>query len=214
MCQAMGDVNGDGGMDMVIMTSDGAFCIDISRETPTTSWEINFSRWCRQGLLPEGARTNMWTSYQLIADIDGDGEQEILWLAPFPIVTDAATGILEAYYLNQHVALNRRQENGGWWGDVDRDGISEWIVELNGKSHPETQLYCLTMGGEFPAESPWPEYYHCGYPAQYQQRQDWVTLKAAYSNSLWFPITEIIMPGFVVILLTVLSSPFRSLAYS
>jgi len=188
LCQAVGDVDDDGSMDMVIMTSDAGFCIDIGGETPETKWEINFTQWSVEGKIPWGARANHWSSYQLIADIDGDDEQEVLWLAPYPIVTDAATGSLEAYYVNEYIARNRRQETGAWWGDVDGDGISEWIVELNGNSHPETQLYCLTMGGKFPAKSYWPEYYHTAYPAEYQEDQGWLALKAAYSNSVWFPI--------------------------
>ena len=173
---------------MAVMTGSAAFCIDIGGETPFTKWEINFTELSKEGLLPPGATASHWTSYQTIADIDGDGEIEIIWLAPFPIITDGATGRVEGYYVNDHVAINRRQENGGWWGDVDGDGISEYICELNGNSHRETQVYCLTMNGCFPAESPWPEYYHSAYPAEYQQQQDWLTLKAAYSNSLWFPI--------------------------
>jgi hypothetical protein len=86
------------------------------------------------------------------------------------------------------MARNRRQESGGWWGDVDGDGISEWVCEINGNSHPQTQLYCLTMDGKFPARAYWPEYYHCAYPAEYQIEQNWLLLKGSYSNSLHFPI--------------------------
>ena len=186
--QPIGDIDGDGNLDMAVMDSKAVYCIDLV--TTTTKWEVNFTEWSEQGLLPPGATVSHWSSYQTIADIDGDGELEILWLAPFPIITDGATGRLEAYYLNEHVAINRRQENGGWWGDVDGDGISEWICELNGLSHPQTQVYSLTMNGNFPAESPWPEYYHSAYPAEYQNQQDWLTLKSAYSNSLWFPMEQ------------------------
>ena len=188
ICQAMGDVDHDGNLDMAVMSGKNVFAIDLV--TLATKWEIDFTEWSEQGLLPPGATVSQWSSYQMMADIDGDGEMEILWLAPFPIVTDGATGRLEAYYSNEHIALNRRAENGGWWGDVDSDGISEWICELNGFSHPQTQIYCLTMNGKFPAESPWPEYYHSAYPAEYQNQQDWLTLKAAYSNSLWFPMEQ------------------------
>jgi len=190
-CQVMGDVDADGSIDMVIMGLDAGFCVDIGGEQPETKWEVNFSRWSEEGLLPLGATANHWSSYQLVADIDADEEQEILWLAPFPIVTDGSTGELEAYYTNEYIALNRRSENGGWWGDVDGDGVSEWIVDMNGYSHPQTQVYCLTMGGSFPARSPWPEYYHAALPAENQQEQEWLTLKAAGSNSVWFPITQI-----------------------
>ncbi len=198
ICQAMGDVDGDGSMDMVLMTGDGAFCIDVGASQPTTKWEINFTQWCEDGLIPHGATSDHYSSYQLIADIDGDDEQEILWLAPYPMVTDGATGQPEAYYLNDHIALNRRQENGGWWGDVDNDGESEWIVELNGNSHPETMVYCLTLNGTFPADSAWPEYYHSAYPGEYQQSQDWLMLKGAYSNSLWFPLQQAQPSGAII----------------
>jgi hypothetical protein len=191
LCQAIGDVDGDGRFEMAIMSSVGAFLVDIGGVGPVTEWEINVTEWSEQGLIGEGAQVNKWSSYQTIADIDGDGQQEILWLAPFPIVTDAATGVLEAYYWNEHVRRNNRAENGGWWGDADGDGVSEWIVELTGHTRgSDTLLYALTMGGESPAKSPWPEYYHSAYPAEYQQEQEWLTLKAAYSNSLWFPIPQ------------------------
>jgi len=70
---------------------------------------------------------------------------------------------------------------------VDDDGVSEWICELNGNSHPETMVYCLTMGGGFPASSYWPEYYHCAYPAEYQAEQDWLLLKVKRGRArfLW-----------------------------
>jgi len=190
LCQAMGDVDGDGSMDMVLMTSEAELCVDIGGQKPVEKWRRNFTRDSETGVLPPGAVNNQWTGYPLIADIDGDGNQEILWLAPYPIVTDGATGQIEACYTNPHIALNRRAENGGWWGDLDGDGESEWLAELNGNSHPETQLYCLTTNGKFPAQSPWPEYYHTAYPAEYQAKQDWLTLKSAYSNSLWFPIKQ------------------------
>jgi len=190
MCQALGDVDKDGSMDMVVMTTDAAFLIDIGGVVPLTKWEANFSQWSEERLLPPGAMMSHWSSYQTIADIDGDGELEILWLAPYPIVTDGETGMPEAFYLNDHVATQRWADNGGWWGDVDQDGVSEWICELRGKTYSRTQIYCLTLSGQFPAESPWPEYYHSAYPAEYQNKQDWLTLKAAYSNSLWFPIPD------------------------
>ncbi len=79
-------------------------------------------------------------------------------------------------------------EPGG--GELEKDGYSEYICELEDHDYQQTQTYCLAMNGEFPASSPWPEYYHTAYPAQYQREQDWLTLKSAGSNSLWFPITE------------------------
>jgi hypothetical protein len=121
-------------------------------------------------------------------------------------VTDAATGALEAYYYDPNVQDAGRQENGGWWGDVDKDGVSEWVCELNGRSHRQTEVHCLTLDGRFPAESPWPEYYHSACPAQYQNMQDWLKVKGAYSNSLWFPMDEIVLAGFLL-LVGMLSAP-------
>jgi outer membrane protein assembly factor BamB len=199
MCHAMGDVDEDGSMDLAVMGGDAGFVIDIGASTPTTKWRVNFTDWSATGKIPEGAQANHYSSYQLIADIDGDDQQEILWLAPYPIVTDGATGELEGYFVNQHISRNRRQENGGWWGDVDNDGFSEWIVELNGNSHPQTQLYCLTMNGKFPARAYWPEYYHSSYPAGHQETEDWLLSKGGYSNSLWFTIPEICIIGLPII---------------
>ncbi len=186
---AMGDVDDDGQLEMALMSGAAIYVIDLA--TMGIEWERDVTQWTRGGLIPGGAVTNTWSNYPLIADIDGDLELEILWLSPYPIVTEAATGRLEYYYSNEHVDVGWRQENGGWWGDVDQDGVSEWIVELNGNSHTETQLYCLTAGGSFPAHSPWPEYVHSAYPAAYQAQQDWITLKGAGSNSVWFPMPEI-----------------------
>ncbi len=199
ICQAIGDVDGDGNLDMVVNADDGQYMLDIGGAQPKLKWKMNVTDLGAKGILP-GAVNNAWSSYQLIADIDGDDKLEVLWLLPFPVVTDAATGALEAYYLNDDIAVNARQENGGWWGDVDKDGKSEWIVELNGKTHPQTLIYCLTMNGKFPANSPWPEYYHCAYPASYQNAQSWLTLKGAYSNSLWFPMPEILLPAIAAML--------------
>jgi hypothetical protein len=173
------------------MSSDAGFAISIGRETPETMWEINFTSLSQEGYLPWGATARYRSSFQTIADIDGDDEQEILWLAPFPIVTDGATGKLEAYYLDDYLIVDTQANNGAWWGDIDGDNTSEWIVELRTKNSSSlTLIYALTLSGEFPAQSPWPEYYHTAYPSSYQNKQDWLTLKSAGSNSLWFPIPE------------------------
>jgi len=201
LCQAFGDVNGDGGLDAVLLTGDTAFGVDISGPAPETIWEINFTRWSSDGKLPDGAQANHWSSYQVIADIDGDGEQEVTWLVPYPVVTNGRTGELEGYYVNEYVAINRRQESGGIWTDVDLDGVSEFICELNGNSHPETLIYCLSMGGDFPAESPWPEFFHSAYPREFQLKQEWLTMKSAHSNSMWFPIGEMLALAIPVIIL-------------
>jgi len=177
------------------MSEDAIYLYDIGGAAPVKQWEINLTKWSEEGRFG-GAKAiaTAYASYQLIADINGDGKQEILWLVPFPMVTDA-DGNLLAYYCNPNVQEGARPENGGWWGDVDKDGKSEWIVELNGKMHPWTQVYCLTMDGKFPADSWWPEYTHSAYPADYQAKQDWLKLKGAYSNSLWFPMDELSWAG-------------------
>jgi hypothetical protein len=195
ICQAMGDVDDDGSMDMAIMSGDAVFVIDIGSSTPTTKWEANLTDWSVTGKLPEGAQANHWTSYQLIVDIDGDDQQEIVWLAPFPIVTDAATGTLEGYYVDDYMARNRRAENGAGWGDVDNDGISEYVADINGKTDPTSQVYCLSMGGKFPAKAWWPEYYHSALPADEQIAASWLLSKASGSNHLFFPMPEVVLPS-------------------
>jgi hypothetical protein len=187
--QALGDVDGDGALDLVLVSNLAVHCLGFQGVQPYAKWEIDMESWIDEGRIPSGVMLSDWSSYQLIADIDGDGEQEILLALPYPIVIDGATGELEAYYINKHVGLDTRHTTGSWWGDIDGDGVSEWIVELEGWYHRQTQVYCLTMDGEFPAESPWPEYHHSAYPARYQEEQEWLPLKAAGSNSLWF--TEI-----------------------
>ena len=197
--QPLGDVDLDGSLDMVVMSDVGVYCFDAGGDSPKTKWEVNLSAWSESGILP-GAFNSKSSSYQLIADIDGDGRIEVLLLAPFPIVLDGATGTLLAYYLDEHLLVNMPAlANGGWWGDVDGDGVSEWVCEPQGRTNPETQVYCLTMGGAFPAKSPWPEYYHCAYPAKYQAAQDWLMLKGAYSNSLWFPLPDLMLAMFALL---------------
>jgi len=193
--QPIGDVNGDGTFDMPIICEDALYLYDIGGAAPIKKWEINLTKWSAEGKFGGAkAQASGWSAYHLIADINGDGKQEILWLAPFPIVTDA-DGNLLAYYYNPHIQDGARQENGAWWGDVDKDGKSEWICELNGKTHPQTQVYCLTMNGKFPADAWWPEYTHSAYPGPYQAQQGWLKLKAAYSAGLWFPIPEVLLPS-------------------
>ena len=182
--QAMGDVDGDGSLEICLMSSNGGFLVDLS--SLALRWWLNFTELSEQGHIPAGACNSHWSPYQIMADIDGDQNLEVLWLTPYPVITDAQTGEIEAFYTNQYITPDTRQENGGWWGDVDSDGESEWIVELSGRDDTETMVYCLSMNGVFPAESPWPEYHHTAYPAPYQQEQEWLTLKSAYSNSLWF----------------------------
>ena len=197
-CPALGDVDGDGRMDMVIITNWGGFCLDISGE-PFLKWEVNFTAWSEQGLIPLVTYGCELFSYQSIADVDGDGGLEVLWVARFPIVVDAATGRLEAYYSEEGIPVEAATFPG-WWGDLDGDGASEWLCELEGPQFPQSQICCLQTG-RFPADSPWPEYYHSAYPAHYQQEQDWLTLKSAYSNSLWFPVPEVPAVALVLILL-------------
>ncbi|MBU7004213.1 MAG: PQQ-like beta-propeller repeat protein [Theionarchaea archaeon] len=188
LCQAIGDLDGDGIMDMAVMSGDSVFAISIGRAYPATMWELNFSYLSETDVLPEGALADHWASYQTIVDIDGDDRMEVLWLAPFPIVTDGATGRIEAYYVDQDMARYRRPEDGGSWGDVDGDGFSEWVASINGNSHARSMVYCLSLGGKFPANAYWPEYYHSALPLEAQKSAGWLLLKGACSNSLWFPI--------------------------
>jgi outer membrane protein assembly factor BamB len=199
LCQAMGDIDGDGSFEMAVMSDGGLYLLSFTGSKLSMDWELNLTRWIEDGVLPPGAIPNRISSYQLIADINGDDKQEILWLAPYPIVSDAATGEPIAYYTNEHLRLKANQESGSWWGDVDNDGVSEWLVELKGNTDAESQLYCLTMNGKFPADSPWPEYFHSAYPAEYQNDQSWLTLKAAYSNGLWFPMPEVLVWSFLIV---------------
>lgn len=210
LSQPVGDVDGDGSLDIAIVSEDALYLYDIGGAAPVRKWEINLTKWTEEGRFG-GAKAvaSGWSSYTLIADFNGDDKQEILWLVPFAMVTDAQGNLL-AYYSNPHVQDGARQGNGGWWGDIDKDGISEWIVELNGKSHPQTQVYCLTMNGKFPANSPWPEYSHSAYPAEYQAKQTWMQLRGAYSNSLWFPMSEVALGSAILIL----GSVFWTVTYS
>ncbi len=187
MAQPIGDLDYDGHLDMALMSGSNIYVIDLV--TMNTKWEKNVTQWTQDKIIPKGAMEGQETDYLLIVDFDGDGNLEILMLVPFPLVVDAISGNLEAYYWNEHLALNCTQENGGWWGDVDQDGESEWVVELKGKTLSETQLYCLTAGGQYPTKSSWPERDHSALSAV-KQREMALSLVSAYSNSLWFPITQ------------------------
>ncbi len=190
MCQALGDVDGDGHLELVLNSDVGGYALDVSGSEPVVKWHVNFTELGSKVAGLNGLANNAYSSYQLIADFDGDGVEEVLWLSPFPVVVDGRTGQVEAYYRNDYIAVNRRAEDGGWWGDVDRDGKSEWIADLNGNTHSQSMLYCMTLGGSFLADAWWPEFSHCAYPGEYQKSCSWLKLKAAYSNSLWFPMEE------------------------
>jgi outer membrane protein assembly factor BamB len=192
LCQALGDVDADGQLEMVINTGAGVYCLEVSSGPATTKWYINRTELGVQGIIPEGfAGNNEWRSYNIIVDIDGDDKQEAVIVTrssggAAPLVVDAATGELEAWYYNEDI----NSINGHTWGDVDQDGESELMFEGDGFGHPMTQNYVITMNGKFPADAWWPEYYHTALPADDQQDADWLKLKAAASNSLWFPMPE------------------------
>lgn len=202
-CPALGDVDGDGRMDLVIITNWGGFCLDVSGAEAFAKWEANFTAWSEEGLLPLVTYGGELFSYQSIADVDGDGRLEVLWVARFPIVVDGATGGLKAYYSEEGIPVEAATFPG-WWGDLEGDGVSEWLCELEAAQFPQSQICCLQTG-RFPAVSPWPEYYHSAYPAEYQQEQGWLVLKSAYSNSLWFPVSEVPL---VALLFISLTAPF------
>jgi hypothetical protein len=208
--QAIGDIDGDGSLDLVLVTGLVVRCLGFNGVQPYAKWEIDIESWVDDGRIPSGVSLTDWSPYQLIADIDGDSEQEILLALPYPMVVDGATGELESYYLDDHIALYKPHTTGSWWGDIDDDGVSEWVIELEGHSHRQTRVYCLTMDGEFPARSPWPEYHHSAYPAEHQCEQEWLTLKAAGSNSLWF--TEIRQTSHTFVALLALTPLIMGLA--
>ena len=133
-------------------------------------------------------RDKPYTGTDVIAsDVDGDGRKDVICGA-WGYQSDSWQRFVIPNIYQVHLAY-----------DIDKDGKSEWICELNGNAHSQTRVYCLTLNGKFPASSPWPEYYHCAYPADYQKMQDWLTLKAAYSNSLWFPIPEVVLASFALL---------------
>jgi outer membrane protein assembly factor BamB len=197
--QAIADVDEDGILDMVLSTDTGHYCIEIGGATdtipPKLKWEINCTKWGQEGKIPAGAAGNMRSPYQLVIDIDGDDKLEAILISngpnvTIPIVVDAATGELEAYYYNEHIK-GRYGCVGVWSGDVDGDGESEYIFAAEGNTHPESQRYCLTLHGKWPAKAPWPEMFHSALPESDQLAADWLTLKAKGSNSVFFPIVPV-----------------------
>jgi len=211
ICQAIGDVNKDGRMDMVVNTDHGQYCLDIAGTAPEILWYFNATKLAEEGLIPQRyGGHNGWSSYQLIADIDGDGELEVIVIARSegcaPIVLDGKTGEVEAYYLDDRI----KSITGGWFGDLDNDGKSEYAFYGTGFTHPQGQVYVVTLNGTFPAESPWHSYYHSALPAEDQRQAEWLTLKAGYSGSLWFPIAESALQTIPLVLVTsLLSRSFR-----
>jgi outer membrane protein assembly factor BamB len=197
--QAIADVDKDGRLDMVLSTDIGHFCIDIAGDAPILKWEINCTKWGEEGIMPAEGAGNMRSPYQLIIDIDGDDQLEAILISngpnvTIPIVVDATTGELEAIYQNPNIK-GRYGCVGVWSGDVDGDGVSEYMFGAEGNTHSQSQRYVLTLGGKWPAEAPWPEMAHSALPYEDQQNADWLTMKALSSNSLFFPIPEFVLGG-------------------
>jgi hypothetical protein len=55
VCQALGDVDEDGSMEMALMTGSSIFLVDLGADPPFAEWEVNLSLLSEQGILPEGA---------------------------------------------------------------------------------------------------------------------------------------------------------------
>jgi len=77
--QPIGDVDGDGSLEMAVVSDSGLYCIDIGGSSPVLQWEINVSKWTEEGRFGgANAMPSAWSGYTLMADIDGDGRQEFL----------------------------------------------------------------------------------------------------------------------------------------
>jgi outer membrane protein assembly factor BamB len=134
----VGDIDNDGHLEAVLMSNYMVYCVDCF--TGATKWDF-------KPYYPAH-----WGNYHLLADVTGDGEVDVLVLAPLLYVLDNK-GNVQAKFPTQNLVMNDRAESGMWAGDVDKDGVTEILFKYEGDD-----FYCVTLGGAYDASNmPWPQ---------------------------------------------------------
>jgi len=134
----LGDIDNDGHLEAVLMSNYMVYCVDTF--TGKTKWKFS------------PTYPAHWGNYHLLADVTGDGEVDVLVLAPELYVLDNK-GNVQAMFPTVDLVMNDRAESGMWAGDVDKDGITEILAKFEGDD-----FYCLTLGGAYDASKmPWPQ---------------------------------------------------------
>jgi len=139
------DIDGDGHLETVVMDDSCVYCVDLTAEGQV-EWTF------------DGCNASPWSNYDLFADVTGDGEIDVLLVAPcLYVLTNKGMvqGVFDTGKIRPMFA--GRAESGMWAGDVDDDGVVEILVKFEGD-----EFYCLSMDGEYDASNmPWPKTHLC-----------------------------------------------------
>jgi len=137
----LGDIDNDGHMETVLMSNYMAYCVDCF--TGKTKWKF------------KPAYPAHWGNYQVFGDVTGDGQVDVVMVAPCLYVLDNR-GNVQAIFNTTKLRQNDRAESGVCLADVDKDGKTEILFKFDGDD-----FYCVTLGGKYDAtKMPWPQMQH------------------------------------------------------
>jgi outer membrane protein assembly factor BamB len=137
----IGDIDGDSHMETCFMDDELLYCIDL------------YDRSIEWTFKPE--TPNHYSNYNTFADVTGDGEIDVLVVAPCLYVL-SNRGIHLASFDTPKLIRDDRALSGMWSGDLDDDGLVEILVKFEGDG-----LYCLATGSTYKAENMiWPKCLH------------------------------------------------------
>jgi outer membrane protein assembly factor BamB len=130
------DINGDSGLETCFMDDELIYCLDLYEKS--VKWTFK----------PENP--NHYSNYNTFADVTGDGEIDVLIVAPCLYVL-SNKGTHEAIFRTEEMRWEGRAENGMWSGDLNGDGLVEILVKFEGDG-----LYCLATEAPYNESlSPW-----------------------------------------------------------
>jgi len=134
----IGDIDGDSHLETCFMDDELVYCLDL------------YDRSIEWTFKPE--TPNHYSNYNTFADVTGDGEIDVLIVAPCLYVL-SNKGVHLASFDTAKLVRNDRALSGMWSGDLNGDGLVEILVKFEGDG-----LYCLSTGSPYKAEDMvWPK---------------------------------------------------------